>query len=129
MESQVVKKQGVQRVAMDWTASRRAVIGVVVMALAAGVYWRAWNGAQCVAQEGAVDERLGLRIDPNSATWSELAALPGMGEKSAKALVAYRQHALSGGGIAFGKLADLDAVPGIGPARIKMLEPFLIFPR
>src|SRR5690348_17068103 len=36
---------------------------------------------------------LASRIDPNVATWQELAAIPSLGEKRAKEIVAYRDRA------------------------------------
>jgi competence protein ComEA len=57
------------------------------------------------------------RIGLNSATLEELTALPGVGTVTAKRILAYREtHG------AFMSVADLLAVPGIGPARFKTLE-------
>ena len=70
------------------------------------------------------------RIDPNRADWPTLAALPLIGEKRARDIVAYRDQFIADnpGRIAFIQPADLMNVSGIGPATIAQIEPFLIFP-
>ena len=65
------------------------------------------------------------RINPNVAPWWELAQLPGLGEKTAKRIVAHRQ---SVGPIAFRQLADLDPIHRVGPATLAKISPFLKFP-
>ncbi|HET7601620.1 MAG TPA: helix-hairpin-helix domain-containing protein [Gemmatimonadales bacterium] len=56
----------------------------------------------------------------NSATANDLATLPGLGPGRAAAIVAYRQ---SHG--PFASIEALTAVPGIGPATVVKLRPFL----
>ncbi|MBN1491405.1 MAG: helix-hairpin-helix domain-containing protein [Phycisphaerae bacterium] len=75
------------------------------------------------------------QIDPNVATWAELARLPGIGEALAKRIVTYRseQQALiagSGGdaAVVFRSPEDLAAVRGIGPKTVERLRPHLHFP-
>jgi DNA uptake protein ComE-like DNA-binding protein len=73
------------------------------------------------------------RVDPNTATWPELARLPNVGETIAKRIIAYReqQQRADGGGEAlpvFRSAEDLDAVPAIGPKTIERLRPYLKFP-
>jgi competence protein ComEA len=62
------------------------------------------------------------RIDVDRATAEELARLPGIGPTTAKRIVADR---LSRG--AFGSLAGLDRVSGIGPATLAKWAPRLMF--
>lgn len=58
----------------------------------------------------------------NTADSEELTRLPGVGESLAKAILTYReQHG------AFKTMADLDAVPGIGPGRLAQWEGLIIF--
>jgi len=75
------------------------------------------------------------RIDPNVATWAELARLPRIGEAIAKRIIAYRteQAALRGGDkdhpvVVFRRLEDLDAIRGIGAKTLARIAPYLKFP-
>lgn len=65
----------------------------------------------------------GERIDPNTASAIELQRLPRVGPALAARIVAHREA--SG---PFRSLADLDAVPGIGPAMLRTLEPLVALP-
>ncbi len=71
------------------------------------------------------------RIDPNTADWPTLAALPAIGEKRAKDIVAGRDAALAArpGTPAFREPNDLLRIRGIGPAMVSAISPYLIFPR
>jgi DNA uptake protein ComE-like DNA-binding protein len=73
---------------------------------------------------------LASRVDPNSATWQELAAIPSLGEKRARQIVAYRQSERSRGpvSVVFRSRDDLMRVKGIGRATAENVEPYLIFP-
>ncbi len=61
-----------------------------------------------------------LRLDLNRASVEELMALPGIGEKRALAIVAWRD---ANG--PFRGIDDLDEVRGIGPATLDRLRPFV----
>jgi DNA uptake protein ComE-like DNA-binding protein len=67
------------------------------------------------------------KLDPNAAPWWELAQLPGIGEVTAKAIVAHRQTA-AGRGPVYRTVDDLQAVKGIGPKRAAGLRDHLRFP-
>ena len=58
------------------------------------------------------------RVNVNTASPTELEALPGVGPKMAAKIVAGRP---------FAGMADLDKVKGIGPSMLKKLEPFVKF--
>lgn len=60
------------------------------------------------------------RVDLDSASASEIEALPGVGPALAARIVADR--AARGG---FGGLQGLDRVPGVGPALIERITPFV----
>ncbi|HEX8906327.1 MAG TPA: ComEA family DNA-binding protein, partial [Longimicrobiaceae bacterium] len=62
----------------------------------------------------------GERIDPNSAPEAELDRLPKVGPGQARKIVAWRE---SHG--PFRTLADLDSVPGIGPAALGAIAPYV----
>ncbi len=72
-------------------------------------------------------------LDPNSAAWWELALLPEVGTGLAQAITTYRAAAASqlpSTAIpVFTAPADLEAVPGIGPATRQVVSPHLAFPQ
>jgi len=70
------------------------------------------------------------RIDPNTADWQTLAALPTLGEKRARAITDYRDERLRDrpGEIVYKAPRDLMAIRGIGAAMVVTLRPYLIFP-
>jgi hypothetical protein len=118
-----------------WTGRQRAVLaGVVVLLVGFGI-WRTYRApAEIGDPPGMVGERaaqLATRIDPNTADWSAWAALPLIGEKRAKEIVAFREawRGEHPDEIPFAKLEDLMRVKGIGKATIATLEPYLVFPR
>ncbi len=77
--------------------------------------------------------RIDQRIDPNTATWTELTRLPRVGESIAKRIVEYRENQRSAGtgGTAtrpvFTCPQDLDQVRGIGPKTVELIAPHLKF--
>jgi DNA uptake protein ComE-like DNA-binding protein len=79
--------------------------------------------------EGPNSRELADRIDPNSASEAELAAIPTLGEKRAEAIVEFRRqyNARHPNRPAFTILPDLEQVSGIGPAMAEMMEPYLVF--
>jgi hypothetical protein len=69
------------------------------------------------------------KLDPNTATWQEFAAIPGLGEKRAHAIVDFREawaikHPNTP---AYAGPQDLRNVKGIGPATASNLAPYLVF--
>ncbi|WP_368671656.1 ComEA family DNA-binding protein [Corallococcus carmarthensis] len=67
------------------------------------------TGAQALA--------LGLKLDLNAASESELALLPGVGRDLAKRLVSAREEQGR-----FASWEDVDAVPGVGAAKLETLR-------
>jgi competence ComEA-like helix-hairpin-helix protein len=96
-------------------------------AAALGVLLALWAGAlavrsACDAAGAAAPPRLALHVNANSATAAELELLPKIGATLAARIVAQRET--------FGpyqRLADLDRVPGLGPATLAAIEPYLDF--
>lgn len=82
---------------------------------------------------------LDQRIDPNTASWSELTRLPRIGEQIAKRIVEYRQShrpattpaSDSGGATSppvFTCPQDLGKIRGIGPKTVELIAPHLKLP-
>jgi competence ComEA-like helix-hairpin-helix protein len=57
-------------------------------------------------------------VEINTASRDELMGLPGIGEKNANRIIGARP---------FSSIEDLDRVPGIGPASLEKLRPFITF--
>jgi hypothetical protein len=125
----------IERGAWIWTRRQRAVLAVVILILAGGFFVRALREPARVADPppvmGELAKDLATRIDPNTADWPAWAALPLIGEKRAKEIVAFRENWLAEhpSEIPFEKLEDLMRIKGIGKATIATLEPYLVFPK
>lgn len=69
-----------------------------------------------------VGQALAGTVNINTADSTELETLPGIGESKAAAIIQYRtEHG------PFKTIADLDAVPGIGPSTLESLTPLVSF--
>ena len=83
-------------------------------------------------ETGARYGDLADRIDPNTADWQTLAALPGIGEGKARDIVAYRERkraeAHDPGLVVFKAEGDLLFIRGVGPALVQSMKPHLLFP-
>jgi hypothetical protein len=80
--------------------------------------------------EGRRSAELASRIDPNTADWQTLSAIPTLGPKRAKDIVTFRDrmHASEPSTVVFRSPIDLLRVRGIGAATMENLRPYLIFP-
>jgi competence protein ComEA len=80
------------------------------------------HGARELPQDLTSENRLalGLAIDVNVATASELETIPGIGPTRAAAIVADRER--SG---PFAEVEALERVPGIGPATVDAIRPYV----
>lgn len=87
---------------------------------------------------GDLSGEVETKIDPNIASWVELDAfLPGIGEVTAKRIIAFRQARQAnatadsagrrGASVVFTCPEDLQAVRGIGPKTVDRIAPHLIF--
>jgi DNA uptake protein ComE-like DNA-binding protein len=117
-----------------WTAGQRRAILALLILFTAFLTYRYFTNTQQLPQsfdgEGPRHAELQSQVDPNTADWETLAAIPNLGEKRAKAIVAYRdQQALKApDGIVFKRPEDLRNIRGIGPATVQNLKPYLLFP-
>lgn len=70
---------------------------------------------------------LAIGVDPNSAAWYELAQLPGIGESLGRRIEEYRRRheRADSENPVFRRVADLDAVNGIGQKTLARIGPLL----
>jgi competence protein ComEA len=88
------------------------ILLVLACALAAGLFLfkhRRMTGAQDITLVAGSEAAYELKVDINSATWQEIALIPGVGQKRAQAIVAYREK--NG---PFRSAEDLTRVSGVG---------------
>jgi hypothetical protein len=106
------------------------LLGVVLVIL----LWRAMRDRAFISDPQPVVparfHELADRLDPNTATWEELVALPQLGEKRARGIVEHREEwkRWHPGEQAYKEPLDLVAVRGIGGAMVETLTPYLMFP-
>ena len=116
-----------------WSPAQRGVLIAFVLILCSVLLIRVVRERQYLSNPPpARGERYGEladRIDPNTATWQELAVLPQIGEKRAKEIIAYREALLARqpNRVPFARPQDLMNVKGIGPAVVETLRPHLAF--
>jgi len=99
----------------DFAGASPGADSAAFQALERGVETRTRDAARRRAPLAA-----GERIDPNTAGEAELDRLPKVGPGQARRIVAWRQ---AHGG--FRTMADLDSVPGMGPAALAAVAPFV----
>jgi competence protein ComEA len=121
-------------IGVPWTRPQRGVLFGFVLILSCALFVRLCHNRQYVsdpqpAKPTRFDE-LADRLDPNVATWQELAVLPQLGEKRAREIVETRQRwrIVYPARPPFQRAEDLYLVKGIGPAMIETIRPYLTFP-
>jgi competence ComEA-like helix-hairpin-helix protein len=116
-----------------WTPSQRRGLLVIIAAIALCLTIKLLRNPTTVSdpqpQEGPAASRLASKLDPNTATAAELAAIPELGEKRAQAIVDYREEfsAKHPGQKAYTRATDLERIKGIGLATSENLEAYLKF--
>jgi hypothetical protein len=117
-----------------WTRPQRGVLVAFVLIFSAVLlaklaFNRAYVSEPQPARSARYDE-LADRIDPNVATWQELAVLPQIGESRAREIVDFREQSPSRrlGRPVFARLEDMMKVRGLGPNMLETLRPHLTFP-
>jgi Helix-hairpin-helix motif len=119
---------------MLWNAGQRRTLIILLLIFGAYLTYRYFANPQFVPEsfdaDGPRHAELLSQVDPNTADWQTLAAIPNLGEKRAQAIVAYREKQASkvADGIVFKSVDDLRAIRGIGPATAQNLKPYLLFP-
>ncbi len=104
-------------------ADQAAVGGLVLVALTAMFSWWAsqggWRG-RLIELERAEPQTAQFQVDINTAEWTELQELPGIGETLARRIVDSRQEDGP-----FLDHDDLRRVRGIGRAKLEQIRPYL----
>jgi DNA uptake protein ComE-like DNA-binding protein len=117
-----------------WTLSQRRALLLLITVLLVCLTVQFLRNRAYVSDPqpsaGARSAELASRIDPNSADWQTLAAIPTLGEKRARAIVAYRDgiRAAAAGRVVYRTASDLLQVRGIGAATVENLRSYLDFP-
>jgi len=91
--------------------------GTKVLAMVAVAFF-ALSGGEALAGGSAKKQVTGV-VNLNTATKAQLQALPGVGEKSAQAIINYRAKTR------FTRVDDLTKVKGIGPKKLEHMKAFL----
>jgi DNA uptake protein ComE-like DNA-binding protein len=118
-----------------WTTRQCMVLATITVGLATYLAIRASRDSVDLSPQSPQDDpqimaQLADRLDPNTAPWESLAALPNLGQRRAHDIVAYRekvQHEFPAR-IPFARPDDLMRVNGIGTATVANLRPYLVFP-
>jgi DNA uptake protein ComE-like DNA-binding protein len=117
-----------------WNVSQRRALMLLLTILLVVLSVRLALNSQFIptpqSSQGPRAAELATRIDPNTADWQTLAAIPGLGEKRAKEIVTFRQRMQGPDSSVpvFRRASDLRRVRGIGAATVANLAPYLIFP-
>jgi len=119
----------------DKPGRSRTLTMAAVLAVAFGVIWAVRAGQRLVLDSSTPNDRQPAMspLDPNSAPWWELAALPHIGESLARRIVEQRERirkdrALRPGDSVFRTPSDLLDVPGIGQPTLERIRAYLRFP-
>lgn len=125
------ERRAAQRLAQRLYARRACWISVVLLAIVSSIVaWQQLAPWQFAAHPIRLTDVM-VGVDPNTASWAELALLPGVGESVAKRIVAYRDTRiaqLASGAIVFAKPVDLLPVKGIGQRILLKIQDSLRFP-
>ena len=105
-------------------SEQRLLVAFILFSLIGIAVW-GWRHSSRIEQIIDIDHRshvsAAFQIDLNTATWTEISTLPGIGDQLARDIVAYRQQIGS-----FPSNEAIQSVSGIGPLTYQRLAPFLI---
>ncbi len=106
------------------------LLGILITILAIRLALNSKTVPEFKPGQTPASDQLADRIDPNTASESELAAIPELGEKRAQAIVEFREkfQARHPDRLAFARLLDLEQISGIGAATAETMGPYLMFP-
>jgi hypothetical protein len=124
------------RAGLSPTGRHAAACGVLIVLLV-GIFIAGTNDSRRVSWPLGVDvaavARVRTGVDPNTATWFELAQLPAIGEAMAGRIVAFRESRMNAAKdperrtAVFNRPADLTQVKGIGVKTLARISPHLWF--
>lgn len=105
---------------MKKTGVVMAIIGALMLIIGFSPAITSAKTADVKATEGQTKSVAVQQIDINKADIEMLTQLPGIGPKTAEAIIAYRKDVGQ-----FKSLEDLVEVKGIGPKKLEKIRPFL----
>jgi len=105
---------------MKKTGVVMAIIGALMLIIGFSPAMASAKTADVKATEGQTKSVAVQQIDINKADIEMLTQLPGIGPKTAEAIIAYRKDVGQ-----FKSLEDLVEVKGIGPKKLEKIRPFL----
>ncbi|HQY87391.1 MAG TPA: helix-hairpin-helix domain-containing protein [Tepidisphaeraceae bacterium] len=116
-----------------WTPAQRRGLSILLAFVIAFLGYLAIRRTSFIddpPEAGIRASELVSKLDPNTAEANALLAIPGLGERRSRDIVAYREKMKpnSADGIVFYEIDDLMQIRGIGPALSKQMEPYLEFP-
>ncbi len=98
-----------------------AAVVISFSLLVTGGWWlhHAAQQTRTIDIEQETPRPVGFKLNLNKATWPELSLLPGVGESTARKIVADREE--NG---PFLEVADLQRIKGIGPKTVARIRPY-----
>ena len=96
------------------------LVGISLIAMAIYFWSQSFVRSGLINIDQAAPREQHFLVDLNSASWPELANLPGIGETFARSIVQYRERHGP-----FGSHQELMNISGIGPVKLKKLRTYL----
>ena len=113
-----------KRMKWIWKERDLKTLSWLMLLACLGVTVRGWSLAGPSGRRFQVDqplrEPIDYHVDLNRGAWIEYVMVPGIGEKTARAIVGWRERHGS-----FDSIDQLDQVPGIGPVTREKARPYL----
>ncbi len=127
-ESEPERQPLLERLHLQFRRADQPALALVLVACLAVLGFRVYQiwrvSHRIIRLDDAPIQKAQLEVDVNAADWSELSALPGIGEVLARSIVEYRdQHG------PFSAVEDLTAVQGIGEGRLNEIKPYVVIRR
>lgn len=119
---------------MFWTPRQRLALSLLILLILAYLFILYVEHPSRIStpqpNEAPRAAELQDKLDPNTATASDLSALPNLGPAMARKIIEDREHFQKDhpNQPAYQKLEDLQRIKGIGPATLENLKPYLMFP-